>query len=252
MSHWTFWDWIAYSCMFVAAVGLALSQLPKEAREVIESWSSVFSSPKWSFAPLVLVVIATVIFIVKTLFTPKPIELHRTSSEESVVITPENVESMVRRWITEFNVTNTPLHLTDPPNYFAIQVNPLPQNPITLIHTRAHADYLTVFSVLTISPPHKRLYDALSAEARAEFLQKLRIEIARARILCTTDDSFSSIQIEKLVPITTSLKEGEVIQAIQDMNYALILLRDVVVLELNHAQTTTQPSPVPDTATSPR
>ncbi len=212
MSHWTFWDWIA---------------------------------------PLVLMIVATIIFILKTLFVSKPVELHRTSSEENVVITPENVESMVRRWITEFNVTNTPLHITDPPNYFAIQVNPLPQNPITLIHTQAHADYLTVLSVLTISPPHKRLYDALSTEARAEFLQKLRIEIARAKILCTTDDSFSSIQIEKLVPITTSLKEGELIQAIQDMNYALILLRDVVVLELNHGQAATQPSPTPSTAASP-
>jgi hypothetical protein len=59
MSKWSPWDWIAYTCLGIAAGGAAISALPKETRAVFEGWSSLFTSPKWSFVPAIFFIIAT-------------------------------------------------------------------------------------------------------------------------------------------------------------------------------------------------
>jgi hypothetical protein len=64
MSHWSFWDWVGYTCIFIAAIGLALSALPERTRSMFESWP-IFTSPNWSFMPAILLVVATIIFIVR-------------------------------------------------------------------------------------------------------------------------------------------------------------------------------------------
>jgi hypothetical protein len=64
MSHWSFWDWIAYGCLGIAAFGLAIGTIWKEYPHMFQSWWPTFlSSPKWSFLPAIFFVIATLIFI---------------------------------------------------------------------------------------------------------------------------------------------------------------------------------------------
>ncbi len=72
MSHWRFWDWIAYTCLGIAAAGVALAQLPKDARAMIEGWSDIFASSKWSYVPSIFFVIATAVLIIRVLTAEKP------------------------------------------------------------------------------------------------------------------------------------------------------------------------------------
>jgi hypothetical protein len=65
MRHWTFWDRIAYVCLWVAAVILATDTAfklaPDLAEKVVPAW---LSGPIWGFAPVVLLLLATGAFVV--------------------------------------------------------------------------------------------------------------------------------------------------------------------------------------------
>jgi len=59
MREWKLWDWIAYACLFIAAIVLAAKELEKYP---VMHW---LSNPIWSVAPLILVVIATIILLAR-------------------------------------------------------------------------------------------------------------------------------------------------------------------------------------------
>ncbi len=92
MSRWSVWDWIAYICLGIAAVGVVLTQLPKDVRAMIEGWSDVFASPKWSYVPAIFFVIATVVFIIRmlTLNAEKPskVKIESQATHASPVSVP--------------------------------------------------------------------------------------------------------------------------------------------------------------------
>ena len=62
MRDWKFWDWTAYACLFIAAILLAA----KEPIEKIEAMNWL-STPIWSYVPLLLVVVATLLLIGRSL-----------------------------------------------------------------------------------------------------------------------------------------------------------------------------------------
>jgi hypothetical protein len=72
MSHWSAWDWIAYACLGVAALGLALGSWGKENPEMLERLPSLFSSPRLAPVPAILFIIATVIFIIRLVVPNSP------------------------------------------------------------------------------------------------------------------------------------------------------------------------------------
>jgi hypothetical protein len=63
MSHWGYWDWIAYTALFIAAVILAADTGFKSAPRVMDRLPKLFRSGWWGFAPLVLVVVSTIILL---------------------------------------------------------------------------------------------------------------------------------------------------------------------------------------------
>jgi len=62
MRHWTFWEWVAYACLLLGAVILAADTGLKVAPDLARHFSFI-ESPFWGFAPLALVVAATIIFV---------------------------------------------------------------------------------------------------------------------------------------------------------------------------------------------
>jgi len=62
MRYWSFWEWLAYTCLLVGAIILAADTGLKVAPELAHRapWIESFL---WSFAPLVLVSIATLILV---------------------------------------------------------------------------------------------------------------------------------------------------------------------------------------------
>jgi hypothetical protein len=63
MSRWTFWEWVAYASIFVAAIIIAANEGVHLAPALFERFSGVVSSPYWAFAPLVLIVLGSLILI---------------------------------------------------------------------------------------------------------------------------------------------------------------------------------------------
>ena len=66
MSTWGFWDWIAYISLLIAAIIIAIIQGGKDMNP--PSWIQGFISKiSWSYIPIILIIIATSIFVFKEL-----------------------------------------------------------------------------------------------------------------------------------------------------------------------------------------
>jgi hypothetical protein len=81
MRRWTFWEWLAYACLLVGAMILAADTALKIAPDLAQKVPGWVGSPLWGFAPLALMLIATVILIASNsgllaVFSPRrPIKL---------------------------------------------------------------------------------------------------------------------------------------------------------------------------------
>lgn len=65
MRHWTFWEWIAYVALFVAALIVAADTGFRESPDVMARLPEFFHSEWWGFAPAALVVVATIILLLR-------------------------------------------------------------------------------------------------------------------------------------------------------------------------------------------
>ncbi len=63
MSKWSFFEWVAYAGMFIAALIIAADQGVKLSPDLLQQFSGVVHSPYWALAPLVLIVLATATLI---------------------------------------------------------------------------------------------------------------------------------------------------------------------------------------------
>jgi hypothetical protein len=65
VSDWKFWDWTAYGCLFVAAVIEAAAAAIGQAPALAAKMPNVFTSAILAFIPLVLVISAPVILLIR-------------------------------------------------------------------------------------------------------------------------------------------------------------------------------------------
>jgi hypothetical protein len=63
MAEWGFWEWVAYSALFVAAIILATDQGIKMAPDLASTARGLLANSIWAFTPLALVLIATGILV---------------------------------------------------------------------------------------------------------------------------------------------------------------------------------------------
>ena len=96
MAHWTPWDWIAYGCLGIAALGLAVASLAKEYPDMFHWLPGFFSNSRWSFIPAILFVVATLIFIIRLL-------VPSTQSGTNVVNTPPALQRVIGQTFTAAN-----------------------------------------------------------------------------------------------------------------------------------------------------
>lgn len=67
MSSWSFWDWLTYTCIGVAALVLALDQAIKGSPLLLGDLSGFLAKPSWSYAPLALIGLSGVLLLLKQL-----------------------------------------------------------------------------------------------------------------------------------------------------------------------------------------
>jgi hypothetical protein len=65
LRHWTFWEWVAYVALFVAALIIAADTGFRESPDVMARLPEFFHSEWWGFAPAALVVAATIILLLR-------------------------------------------------------------------------------------------------------------------------------------------------------------------------------------------
>ena len=65
MREWRSWDWCAYAALLVAAVITAADAALHVAPNLMEVLPHIFSREFWAFSPLVLIVVATVILLMR-------------------------------------------------------------------------------------------------------------------------------------------------------------------------------------------
>jgi len=63
VTKWTFWEWVAYAALFVAAMIIAADQAIKMEPDLRQRLEIVVANPIWAFAPIALILLATGIFI---------------------------------------------------------------------------------------------------------------------------------------------------------------------------------------------
>jgi hypothetical protein len=63
MRNWTFWEWVAYTCLLVGAIILAADTGFRISPNVASFKPPFVHSPLWGFAPVALILIATIILI---------------------------------------------------------------------------------------------------------------------------------------------------------------------------------------------
>lgn len=67
MSTWSFWDWLTYGCIAVAAIVLALDQAIKGSPRLLGDLSGLLATPSWNYAPLAFMGLSGVIMLLKQL-----------------------------------------------------------------------------------------------------------------------------------------------------------------------------------------
>lgn len=67
MAKWSFWDWLTYICIWIAAVVLAVDQAIKGSPTMAQGLSGIINSPAWRYAPLMFMVMSGILLLVKQL-----------------------------------------------------------------------------------------------------------------------------------------------------------------------------------------
>ncbi|MCW5590686.1 MAG: hypothetical protein KIS74_01180 [Burkholderiales bacterium] len=67
MSSWSFWDWLTYTCIGIAALVLALDQAIKGSPQLLGAFSGLLVKPSWNYAPLALIALSGVLLVLKQL-----------------------------------------------------------------------------------------------------------------------------------------------------------------------------------------
>ena len=70
MRHWTFWEWVAYAALFVSAMIVAAYTGARITPDLSAYMPQFIHSSIWGFAPLILIVIATIILVLRELIFP--------------------------------------------------------------------------------------------------------------------------------------------------------------------------------------
>jgi hypothetical protein len=63
MAKWTFWEWVAYAVLFLAAIIIAADEGVKLAPDLLPAMKGILGSPWWAFSPLALILFATAILV---------------------------------------------------------------------------------------------------------------------------------------------------------------------------------------------
>jgi hypothetical protein len=96
-------------------------------------------------------------------------------------VTTTNVESYVRQWLDNFELTTQKLPKSE--QYHFVYLVSYPDTlPILVSRLSTRDQYVTVQGTVELSESHKGLYDKLSDADKKRFIFELKSEVSRAKI----------------------------------------------------------------------
>jgi hypothetical protein len=106
MRHWTFWEWVAYGALFVAAMIIAADTGVRITPELAAHLPSFIHGFIWGVTPIAFVLVATAILLLQEfVIRPQP------QSEMTGTVAPKPIPTSLRLQFNPNSITPTNLHL---------------------------------------------------------------------------------------------------------------------------------------------
>jgi hypothetical protein len=84
MARWGFWDCIAYSCLGIAALGLAVGAAMKDHPTLWDRLPTIVFDTRWAYAPIILFALGTMILAIQYV-APLIVKSSTTTAAESSI-----------------------------------------------------------------------------------------------------------------------------------------------------------------------
>jgi hypothetical protein len=149
-------------------------------------------------------------------------------------VTIGNVESKVREWFDAFGWGTKRLP-ADTSFHFGFEIRLKNNIPLTVFRLKEHEQYLTLVAAVEVGPEHRSLFEKLSKSDQVAVSREVQIELARAKVGSVIDLP-NRVTVEKLIPITDSLTEASLVDAILGVQFAVVLITFTIVFGIERRQ----------------
>lgn len=198
---------------------------------------------KWpNYAPRVLYGISGATCVAVLLFTLTGRAI--LSSPLPPDSTPENVEANVKLWSENLELPFAKTTVAD--SYFAYSITTRTGTPIVVTRaTKEKTSYLQFVSTITFAPEHQAVLGTLTKEQVDTVMQEISLELSRTRVASTIatrglPETGANVARQTMVvlqraQLISSLDEGQFADRVDDMEFAVAMVRSATSLSLRRA-----------------
>jgi hypothetical protein len=167
-------------------------------------------------------------------------------------VTPDNVEGRLRGWLEPFGLQLGRFRVQNQPVHFTTGVTDASTGfGLAICRSHDHPQYLTLLSQVRVSPQDREFFDQMTETEKTDFGRDLALQGAYSRIdFFYSNTPRPEITVRQLLPITSKLKDADVIAAIQHVQFSTFIFHRWIEREIAQRRNSTQPLPIPDMAVS--
>jgi hypothetical protein len=144
---------------------------------------------------------------------------------EGPIVTPDNVDSIVKRWIGSFEgIKNEIPNMPD--NHFTYAILYPDQSSILIFREKGHYDrFIRLESRISLTGTALEKFTAWPYKKQKELVNDLALETARAKINCNILESAEDlVQIRRDIQITSTLTDITFFEALHDIHSDALLI----------------------------
>lgn len=154
-------------------------------------------------------------------------------SDQSSKTSIDNVESRLRGWLDSFGLTVQKRNDTTATEFFRYGIVMTNGDRIDITRLRERDRYIVLYSHIVF--PQSEWSKFTPAQLQ-QVSGAISLELARARVGYTSTKPHSDWLLEKRIPISPTLSEGELIAAIDGMDSAMVSVQAIAAMTLQGAK----------------
>ena len=158
-----------------------------------------------------------------------------------MVIWPEpttntnTIERDARRWLDNFGLSNKTI--IDDSVYFALQAQ-MANGTLIIARSKKRDRYLEMTAGMNLSPEHEVIVKSLTPKRIKLISDSVIRQLALGRVNMVVTFPFKEIRFVRMIPIIKTLNESTFIEAVDDVDKAMLIARQTIVIELQTAAMT--------------